>query len=241
MNTVTFMGNPLHLEGNLPVVGQKAPEFTVCNNGLEPRSLKDYAGKIVVLVSVPSLDTPVCDMEVRRFNKEAAALSDKVQILALSCDLPFAQARWCGAAGVQAVESLSDYKDVDFGKNYGVLIQELRLLARAIFVVAPDGTLAYSQLVPEVTNEPDYDAGLTGPIHCSDASGLPSGSPFFVSSLAPESFLSLSFSLRMQVREHCPSQIIEMLMEWHKTAMSLGKDGLANAPREACRVTSFSG
>ena len=98
MNTVTFMGNPLHLEGNLPVVGQKAPEFTVCNNGLEPRSLKDYAGKIVVLVSVPSLDTPVCDMEVRRFNKEAAALSDKVQILALSCDLPFAQARWCGAA-----------------------------------------------------------------------------------------------------------------------------------------------
>ena len=138
MNTVTFMGNPLHLEGNLPVVGQKAPEFTVCNNGLEPRSLKDYAGKIVVLVSVPSLDTPVCDMEVRRFNKEAAALSDKVQ----------------------AVESLSDYKDVDFGKNYGVLIQELRLLARAIFVVAPDGTLAYSQLVPEVTNEPDYDAVL---------------------------------------------------------------------------------
>ena len=122
MNTVTFMGNPLHLEGNLPVVGQKAPEFTVCNNGLEPRSLKDYEGKIVVLVSVPSLDTPVCDMEVRRFNKEAAALSDKVQILALSCDLPFAQARWCGAAGVQAVESLSDYKDVDFGKNYGVLI-----------------------------------------------------------------------------------------------------------------------
>lgn len=160
MNTVTFMGNLLHLEGNLPAVGQKAPEFTVCNNGLEPRSLKDYAGKIVVLVSVPSLDTPVCDMEVRRFNKEAAALSDKVQILALSCDLPFAQARWCGAVGVQAVESLSDYKDVDFGKNYGVLIQELRLLARAIFVVAPDGTLAYSQLVPEVTNEPDYDAVL---------------------------------------------------------------------------------
>ena len=134
------MGNLLHLEGNLPAVGQKAPEFTVCNNGLEPRSLKDYAGKIVVLVSVPSLDTPVCDMEVRRFNKEAAALSDKVQILALSCDLPFAQARWCGADGV--------------------LIQELRLLARAIFVVAPDGTLAYSQLVPEVTNEPDYDAVL---------------------------------------------------------------------------------
>ena len=160
MNTVTFMGNPLHLEGNLPVVGQKAPEFTVCNNGLEPRSLKDYAGKIVVLVSVPSLDTPVCDMEVRRFNKEAAALSDKVQILALSCDLPFAQARWCGAAGVRAVETLSDHKGTDFGLKYGVLIRELRLLTRAVFVVAPDGTLAYSEIVPEITREPDYNAAL---------------------------------------------------------------------------------
>ena len=160
MNTVTFMGNPLHLEGNLPVVGQKAPEFTVCNNGLEPRSLKDYAGKIVVLVSVPSLDTPVCDMEVRRFNKEAAALSDKVRIVAVSCDLPFAQARWCGAAGVQSVETLSDYKERSFGKDYGLLIDELRLLARAIVVVAPDGTVAYTQLVAEVASEPDYDAAL---------------------------------------------------------------------------------
>ncbi len=129
-------------------------------NDLSPRSLKDYAGKVLVLVSVPSLDTPVCDLEVRRFNAEAAALSDKVRIVAVSCDLPFAQARWCGAAGVKAVETLSDYKDTSFGRNYGVLIQELRLLARAIFVVAPDGVLAYSQLVPEVTSEPDYDAAL---------------------------------------------------------------------------------
>ena len=91
---------------------------------------------------------------------EAAQLSDKVQILAVSCDLPFAQARWCGAAGVAAVQSLSDYKDVSFGKNYGVLIQELRLLSRAVFVVATDGTLAYSQVLSEITNEPDYDAVL---------------------------------------------------------------------------------
>ena len=160
MNTVTFAGNTLHLEGSLPVVGQKAPDFTVVANDLSLRALKDYAGKILVLVSVPSLDTPVCDMEVRRFNTEAAALSDTVKIVAASCDLPFAQARWCGAAGVTAVESASDYKDVSLGKNYGVLIQELRLLARAIFVIAPDGTLAYSQLVPEVTHEPDYAAVL---------------------------------------------------------------------------------
>lgn len=160
MNTVTFAGNTLHLEGSLPVVGQKAPDFTALTKDLNARSLKDYDGRILVLVSVPSLDTPVCDMEVRRFNKEAAALSDTVRIVAISCDLPFAQARWCGAANVTAVESLSDHRDVAFGKNYGVLIQELRLLSRAIFVVAPDGTLAYSQIVPEITNEPDYDSAL---------------------------------------------------------------------------------
>lgn len=160
MNTVTFQGNLLHLEGSLPAVGQKAPDFVLAANDLSPRSLKDYAGKVLVLVCVPSLDTPVCDMEVRRFNKEAASLSDKVRIVAASCDLPFAQARWCGAAGVTAVESASDYKDVSLGRNYGVLIQELRLLARAVFVIAPDGTLAYSQLVPEVTHEPDYAAVL---------------------------------------------------------------------------------
>lgn len=99
-------------------------------------------------------------MEVRRFNTEAAHLSDKVSIIALSCDLPFAQARWCGAAGVKAVETLSDHMGTEFGLNYGVLIKELRLLARAVFVVAPDGTLAYSEIVPEVTSEPDYKAAL---------------------------------------------------------------------------------
>lgn len=160
MNTVTFKGTPLHLVGQQPAVGQKAPDFTLAANDLSPRNLKDYAGKVLVLVSVPSLDTPVCDMEVRRFNKEAAALSEKVRIVAVSCDLPFAQARWCGTAGVQAVETLSDHKETSFGKNYGLLIDELRLLARAIVVVAPDGSIAYTQLVPEVSSEPDYDAAL---------------------------------------------------------------------------------
>ena len=160
MNTVTFKGAPLHLVGQVPAVGQKAPDFALVANDLSPRSLKDYAGKVLVLLCVPSLDTPVCDKEVRRFNSEAAQLSDKVQILAVSCDLPFAQARWCGAAGVAAVQSLSDYKEAQFGKDYGVLIQELRLLTRAIFVLDADGNVAYSQIVPEVSSEPDYDAAL---------------------------------------------------------------------------------
>ena len=160
MDTVTFKGNVMHLEGSQPAVGGKAPEFTLTANDMSPRSLNDYAGKVLVLVCVPSLDTPVCDMEVRRFNTEAAAQSDKVRIVAVSRDLPFAQARWCGAAGVTAVETLSDYRTAAFAKTYGVLIKELDLLARAIFVVGPDGTLAYSQLVTEVTHEPDYAAAL---------------------------------------------------------------------------------
>ena len=160
MDTVTFKGNVMHLEGKQPAAGGKAPDFTLTANDVSPRSLKDYAGKALVLVCVPSLDTPVCDMEVRRFNKEAAALSEKVRIVAVSRDLPFAQARWCGAAGVTAVETLSDYRNGSFGKAYGILIKELDLLARSIFVVAPDGTLAYSQLVPEVADEPDYAAAL---------------------------------------------------------------------------------
>ena len=160
MDTVTFKGNVMHLEGSQPAVGGKAPDFTLTANDMSPRSLKEYAGKVLALVCVPSLDTPVCDMEVRRFNTEAAALSDKVRIVAVSRDLPFAQARWCGAAGVTAVETLSDYRTASFAKTYGILIKELDLLARCIFVVAPDGTLAYSQMVTEVTHEPDYAAAL---------------------------------------------------------------------------------
>ncbi len=156
MNTVTFKGQVLHLEGNMPKVGAPAPDFILTANDLSQRTLRDYAGKALILLTVPSLDTPVCDLEVRQFNADATKLSDKIRIAAVSCDLPFAQKRWCGAAGVSQVETLSDYKERDFGRNYGVLIQELKLLARAIFVIGPDGILRHSQLAPEVSEQPDF-------------------------------------------------------------------------------------
>ena len=155
-NTVTFTGTTMHLEGTLPRVGDKAPDFSLADGELKPRGLGDYSGRVLVLVCVPSLDTPVCDREVRRFNKEAAGLSDKVVIAAVSRDLPFAQARWCGAAGVKAVETLSDYRDGSFGRAFGVYISELGLLARCVFIVK-DGVVQYVQLVPEVTEQPDFD------------------------------------------------------------------------------------
>lgn len=156
----TFQGNPLTLVGPEIKVGDKAPAFTALANDLSPATLEDYAGKVLVLAAVPSLDTPVCDMEVRRFNTEAAALGEDVKILTVSMDLPFAQARWCGAAGVDAVQTLSDHKDGSFGEAYGVLIKELRLLSRAVFIVGKDGVVAYAQYVGEVTEEPAYDAAL---------------------------------------------------------------------------------
>lgn len=156
MNTVTFQGAPLHLTGEAPLTGQPAPSFTLVDKDLKERRLRDYGGKTLVLVSVPSLDTPVCDMEARHFNEEAAKLSDKVQIAVISMDLPFAQSRWCGAANATRLETLSDYKEADFGRHYGVLIKELHLLARAVFVVDGQGILTYAQLVPEITTPPDY-------------------------------------------------------------------------------------
>lgn len=158
MNTVTFQGNTLHLEGNLPAVGAAAPAFTLVANDLSEKRLKDFAGNVLLIASVPSLDTPVCDLEAKHFNQEASKLSDNVKIAVVSCDLPFAQARWCGAAGVKNLETLSDYKEQDFGRNYGVLIKELRLLSRAVFIIDKNGILTYCQLVPEITNAPDYAA-----------------------------------------------------------------------------------
>ncbi|MEF2231989.1 MAG: thiol peroxidase [Pseudodesulfovibrio sp.] len=156
----TFKGNPLTLVGPELKAGDAAPAFTVTANDLSPASLSDYRGKVVVVASVPSLDTPVCDMETRRFNTEAAALGDDVAILTLSMDLPFAQARWCGAAGVKAVTTLSDHKDASFGLGWGVLIKELRLLTRAVFVLDREGAIAYVQYLKEITEEPDYEAAL---------------------------------------------------------------------------------
>lgn len=155
---VTFKGNPLTLVGSPVNTGDTAPDFEALGNDLSPVKLSDYKGKIVVIVSVPSLDTPVCDVEVRRFNSEATGLGDNVVILTVSMDLPFAQARWCGAAGVENVVTVSDHKNADFGEKYGMLIKELRLLARAIFVVDAGGKVAYTEIVKEVADEPDYDA-----------------------------------------------------------------------------------
>ncbi len=157
---ITFMGNPLTLIGNRPAAGDKAPGFTVLDNDLAPVEFSSLRGNVCVLVSVPSLDTPVCDMETRRFNGEAGKLGDDVRILTVSMDLPFAQKRWCGAAGVDKVQTLSDHRDAQFGSAYGVLIKELRLLARAVFVVDREGVVRYVQLVEEVTHEPDYEAVL---------------------------------------------------------------------------------
>ena len=122
--------------------------------------MKDFAGKVLILCSVPSLDTPTCDLETRRFNQEAAALGPDIQILTVSMDLPFAQKRWCGAAGVTAVKTLSDHREASFGLNYGVLLEGLRLLARAVFVVDKAGVVVHAQIVPEVSSEPDYAAAL---------------------------------------------------------------------------------
>lgn len=157
---VTFLGNPLTLLGDEVSVGSKAPDFTALDNSLAPVSLSSFAGKVVIISSVPSLDTPVCDMTTRRFNKEAEALGADVVILILSMDLPFAQARWCGAAGASAVKTLSDHRDAAFGAAYGLLIKELRLLARAVLVVDKSGNIAYQQLIKEVKDEPDFDAAL---------------------------------------------------------------------------------
>ena len=157
---ITFKGGPLTLVGDLPEVGAPAPEFSVTANDLSPVALADSAGRTRVLVTVPSLDTPVCDAETRRFNAEAAALGDDVVVLTISMDLPFAQGRWCGAAGIDRVQTLSDHYGATFGQAYGVLIKELRLLGRAVFVIDADGVVRYRQLVREVTDEPDYDAVL---------------------------------------------------------------------------------
>lgn len=163
---ITFQGNPLTLLGTEVKAGQKAPDFEVLDNGLAPVKLSSFAGKVVVISSVPSLDTPVCDLETRRFNDEAGELGGDVAILTVSMDLPFAQKRWCGAAGVTHVKTLSDHRDAAFGMAYGVLIKELRLLARAVFVVDKAGTLRYVELVKEVTHEPDYDAALNAVKAC---------------------------------------------------------------------------
>lgn len=159
-NTVTFKGNPLALAGRWPKVGDPAPDFQVLGNDLSAVKLSDLKGKTLVICSVPSLDTPVCDTEVRKFNEHATSLGNEVAVLVVSMDLPFAQKRWCGAAGVKNVQTLSDHRGASFGNACGVLIKDLRLLARAVFIVDKNGRIGYIQIVKELSSEPDYEAAL---------------------------------------------------------------------------------
>ncbi|MHC4572630.1 MAG: thiol peroxidase [Planctomycetota bacterium] len=157
---ITMKGKPLTLVGNEVNTGDPAPDFEVLANDLSPVKLSSLRGKVWIICSVPSLDTPVCDTQTRRFNEEAGRLGNEVAVLTISMDLPFAQKRWCGAAGVENVRTLSDHREASFGAAFGVLIKQLRLLARAVFVVDKHGTIRYIQVVDELTDEPDYGAAL---------------------------------------------------------------------------------
>ncbi|MBF0393641.1 MAG: thiol peroxidase [Alphaproteobacteria bacterium] len=162
MATVTLKGNPINTNAGLPAVGSKAPEFKLTKTDLSDVGLKDFAGKTVVLSIFPSVDTPTCAASVRRFNTEISKLADTVALCA-SADLPFAHARFCGAEGLTNVMSVSDMRDKEFGKRYGVAFVDgplLGLLARAVVVIGADGTVKHTQLVGEVADEPDYDAAL---------------------------------------------------------------------------------
>ncbi len=157
---VTLFGNPVHLEGREVKIGDKAPEFVVLNKDLKEVTLKDFAGKIKLISATPSLDTPVCDLQARTFNQKAFELPEEVAILNISMDLPFAIARFCTAAGIDRIKVLSDHREASFGFNYGILIKELRLLARAVFVIDKNDVIRYMEIVPEITHHPDYDKAL---------------------------------------------------------------------------------
>lgn len=162
MANVTFKGNPVSLLGDEVKVGQAAPDFKTQKIDMSDYSLGSSSGKTRIILSVPSLDTPVCDNETKRFNEEASKVPD-VEIACVSMDLPFAMKRWCGAAGVDKVTTVSDHRDASFGKNYGVLIDGGpldRMHARAVFVIGPDDKVRYAEYVNDIANHPDYDAAL---------------------------------------------------------------------------------
>jgi thiol peroxidase len=163
---VTMKGQSLTLLGYEVGVGQQAPDFETLTNDLSSVKFSSFFGKVCIISSIPSLDTPVCDTMTRRFNQEADSLGTDVVVLAISMDLPFAQKRWCGASGVNNVHTLSDHRDASFGTVFGVLIKELRLLARAVFVIDQKGVIRYKQLVSEIASEPDYEAALNAAREC---------------------------------------------------------------------------
>ncbi|MDY6853140.1 MAG: thiol peroxidase [Thermodesulfobacteriota bacterium] len=162
MASITFKGSPIETTGELPKVGSKAPDFTLVKSDLTEANLSSYAGKKVVLNIFPSIDTPVCAMSVRRFNTEASKRANTV-VLCISADLPFAQARFCGAEGLENVITLSTFRDQDFGTDYGVMITTgplKRLMSRAVLILDAKGTVKYTEQIPEIAQEPDYDAAL---------------------------------------------------------------------------------
>mgnify|MGYP001578212045 FL=1 len=159
-NVATFKGGPLTLIGPEIKAGDKAPDFKRIDTGLKPVTLADSKGKTRLISVVPSIDTPVCDLQTKRFNQEASKLPANIAVITVSMDLPFAQARWCGLAGAGKVQMLSDYQEHAFGEAYGVLIKELKLLSRAVFVIGPDDKMQYAEYVKEITTHPDYDKAL---------------------------------------------------------------------------------
>ncbi|REH79559.1 thiol peroxidase [Staphylococcus felis] len=158
MTQVTFKGNTIHLLGQEVNVGQKAPDFKVVDNNLNSKSLADYKGKKKLINVVPSIDTGVCDQQTRRFNEEAS--QENGYVLTISLDLPFAQKRWCASSGLENVITLSDYQTHSFGENYGVVMEELQLLARSVFVLNADDEIIYKEIVPEGTDFPDFESAL---------------------------------------------------------------------------------
>lgn len=159
MANVTFHNDPVTLTGNDVNAGDVAPDFTALSNDLKAVSLSDYKGKVKLISVVPSVDTGVCSLQTQRFNNEAGKI-DNVQVITLSMDLPFAQKRWMEENNVDKLDLLSDHKNADFGEKYGVLIEELRLLARSIFVVDSNDKVTYKEIVGEVSDHPDYDKAL---------------------------------------------------------------------------------
>lgn len=157
---VTFQGNPLTLIGNAVGVGDKAPAFVVLDKDLTPVRLSDFSGKVKIISVTPSLDTPVCNLQATTFNKKAQALSDDTVVINISMDLPFAIARFCSSEGIDKIRTLSDHREASFGIAYGLLVEELRLLARAIFVIDKADVIRYAEIVPEMTKEPNYDKAL---------------------------------------------------------------------------------
>lgn len=157
---VTFKGNAITLEGNTVAVGDTAPDFTVTRTPFTPVKLSDYAGKVRFISVTPSVDTGVCDLQMRALNQKMTDAIDDMVVWNISVDTPFALKRYCGAAGIERVEALSDYKDHNFGLAYGIYMKELGLLARSVWIIDRNGVVRYKQVVPEMTTEPDYDAAL---------------------------------------------------------------------------------